>query len=75
MFCHFTGLQFPEKLDKVDGAFKLLNDPLMYRLITSMGLALITDEDIELIINGKFNMEYSAEDIKLFLKYFFNVSE
>ncbi len=75
MFCHFTGFSFPEKLDSIDGAFKLLNDPLMYRLITSMALCLITDEDIELIINGKFNMEYSAEDVKLFLKYFFNVQD
>jgi len=40
-----------------------------------MALALITDEDIELIVNGKYNMEYSSDDVKMFLKYFFNVSE
>jgi len=40
-----------------------------------MALALITDEDIELIVNGKYNMEYSSDDVQMFLKYFFNVGE
>jgi len=75
MVCYLTNFSFPEKLNSPKKAFQLLNDPLMYRLITSMALGRITDEDIELIVNGKFNMEYEAEDIHLFLKYFFNVRE
>lgn len=74
-FVYFTNHSFPENVPSLDGAIKILNDPLMYRLITSMALALITDEDIELIVNGKYNMEYSSDDVKMFLKYFFNVSE
>jgi hypothetical protein len=61
-------------IEGVDGAFQVLNDPLMYRLITSMALAGITEEDIELIVNGKYNIHYSSDDIRQFLHYFFNVS-
>ncbi|MCK5613650.1 hypothetical protein KAR91_67920, partial [Candidatus Pacearchaeota archaeon] len=39
----------------------------------SLALAKITDEDIELIVNGKFNMSYSHVDIEQFLHYFFDV--
>tara|TARA_Y100001937_G_scaffold128785_1_gene207996 strand:+ start:1600 stop:2454 length:855 start_codon:yes stop_codon:yes gene_type:complete len=60
--------------DGIQGAFQVLNDPLMYRLITSMALAGITEEDIELIVNGKYNIHYSSDDIKEFLHYFFNVA-
>jgi len=74
-YVYLTNNQFPENTPSLDGAIKILNDPLMYRLITSMALALITEEDIELIVNGKYNMEYSSDDVKMFLKYFFNVAE
>ena len=57
----------------IDGAFKLLNDRQMYRLMTSLALANVTPEDIELIINGKYDIEYSSEDVDAFLFYFFNV--
>lgn len=75
MFAHLTGFSLPENKPSVEGAFQLLNDPMMYRLITSMAIALINDEDIELIVNGKFNMEYTASDVKMFLKYFFNLED
>jgi hypothetical protein len=75
MFCHLTNFSFPENLPSPRRAFQLIDDPLMYRLVTSLALAKITDEDIELIVNGKFNMEYEVEDVKMFLKYFFKVDE
>ncbi|MAH42804.1 hypothetical protein CL614_03705 [archaeon] len=59
----------------IEGALKILNDPLMKRLVTSLAVASITTEDIELIVNGKYNIEYSHENIKLFLKYFFDVEQ
>ena len=59
----------------IEGAFKILNDPLMKRLVTSLAIAGITTEDIELIVNGKYNIEYSHENIALFLKYFFDVEQ
>ena len=58
----------------IEGAFKILNDPLMKRLVTSLAMAGITSEDIELIVNGKYNIEYAHEHIVLFLKYFFDVA-
>lgn len=75
MFCHLTNFSFPERLPTVHRAFQLIDDPLMYRLVTSMALAKMNDEDIDLIVNGKFNMEYEASDIKMFLKYFFKVDD
>jgi hypothetical protein len=59
----------------IEGAFKILNDPLMKRLVTSLAIANITTEDIELVVNGKYNIEYSHEHIRLFLKYFFDVQQ
>lgn len=59
----------------IAGAFNVLNDPLMYRLITALAIAKITEEDIEMVVNGKFNMSYSVEDIEQFLHYFFSVTD
>ena len=75
MYGHLFDMEGTTGTAGITGAFNVLNDPLMYRLITSMALAGITEEDIELIVNGKYNIHYSSEDIKEFLHYFFNVSE
>jgi|APSaa5957512622_1039677.scaffolds.fasta_scaffold00296_37 hypothetical protein len=60
-------------IDGIEGAFKILDDPLMFRLVSSLCIVGITQEDIELMVNGKFNLEYSYEDIDEFTQYFFNV--
>lgn len=73
MVAHIRKLEMPNGTIGIEGAFRLLEDPLMYRLITSLALAKITDEDIELIVNGKFNINYTSEDITEFLHYFFNL--
>lgn len=73
MVTYLRKLEMPNGADGIEGAFRILEDPLMYRLITSLALAKITDEDIELIVNGKFNINYSSGDIQEFLHYFFNV--
>ena len=75
MFGHLFNTEVPTGTEGIKGAFEVLNDPLMYRLITSMALSGITKEDIELIVNGKYNIHYTSEDIEEFLKYFFNVSD
>ena len=75
MYGHLFNMEVPPGTHGITGAFEVLNDPLMYRLITSMALAGITKEDIELIVNGKYNIHYSSEDIEEFLKYFFNVEK
>jgi len=73
MVSYLRKLDMPNGTIGIEGAFRLLEDPLMYRLITSLALAKITDEDIELIVNGKYNISYTSEDITEFLHYFFNV--
>jgi len=73
MVAYLRKLEMPNGTIGIEGAFRLLEDPLMYRLITSLALAKITDEDIELIVNGKYNINYTSEDITEFLHYFFNV--
>ena len=70
MFNHQVG-----DVEGVSGSFKLLNDRLMYRLMTSLALANVNSEDIELIINGKYDIEYTSEEVDNFLFYFFNVTE
>lgn len=75
MVSYLTKLDMPNGTSGIEGAFRILEDPLMYRLITSLALAKITDEDIELIVNGKYNISYTHEDIKEFLHYFFNVKD
>ena len=75
MFGYEFNTEVPTGTAGIQGAFEVINDPLMHRLITSMALAGITKEDIELIVNGKYNIHYSSEDIEEFLKYFFNVDK
>ncbi len=57
----------------IEGALRVLNDRAMYRTITSLAMAGVTEEDIELIVNGKYDIEYSSEDLDSFLHYFFDV--
>jgi len=65
-----------KKMDPgIKGAFKILEDPLMRRAIQSLAFAKVTNEDIELIVNGKFDIGYATEDFEAFLKYFFDVHD
>ena len=75
MYGFLYNKEVPSGTSGIEGSFSLLNDPLMYRLITSLALAGITEEDIELIVNGKYNIHYTSDDIKEFLNYFFKVDE
>jgi hypothetical protein len=59
----------------IEGCLNILQDPLMKRLISSLAISNITAEDIELVVNGKYNVEYSHSNIEMFLKYFFDVSD
>lgn len=72
-YIFITGKRIRRKHHPIDGAVRLLTDPLMFRLVSSVALAGMSEVEIELISNGKYNMEYGPEDIKHFLHYFFNV--
>ena len=73
MFGYVFDARFPEGTEGIDGAFKIQNDPHMYKLITSLCFAKITPEDIDLVANSKTNSDYAPEDIKEFIYYFFNM--
>lgn len=74
MYGYVFDISFPEGYDGIKGSFKIQNDPQMHKLVTSLCMAKITPEDIDLIANGK-SSEYSSEDITQFVHYFFNVSD
>jgi hypothetical protein len=73
MFGHRFNTQVAANTLGIEGALRVLNDRAMYRTITSLAMANVTEEDIELIINGKYDIEYSSEDLDKFLHYFFRV--
>ena len=73
MFGYRFMIQVAESTDGIDGAFKVLNDRSMYRVITSLAMSGVVPEDIELIVNGKYDIEYSSNDLDQFLHYFFNL--
>lgn len=62
-------------VEHIAETFEVLNDPLMYRTITSLALCGVDPEDIELVINAKYDLEYSSDDLDSFLHYFFNLEE
>lgn len=61
-------------LKHISGAIDLVNDQDMFNKISSLALSNISDEEIELIVHGKYNIHYDETQIKAFLFYFFNVS-
>lgn len=74
MVAYFLQLEIPSGTAGIQGAFEIANDTHMYQLISSMAIAKVNQEDIELIINGRYNIHYTMEDITEFLHYFFNVN-
>ena len=59
----------------IKGAFRVIDDPLMRKAIQSLAFGKVTNEDIELIVNGKFDIGYASEDFEAFLKYFFDIHD
>lgn len=72
--CYQLNLELENGTHGIQGALEIINDPDMYKVITALALAKINDEDIELIVNGKYNIHYDMDDIKEFLRYFFDVA-
>ena len=69
LFGYIFKQQINNEIGSLEGALNLMNDRLMYRLMTSLALAGVQPEDIELIINGKYDVEYSSENVDQFLFY------
>jgi hypothetical protein len=58
----------------IEGAFRILDDPHMRRLITALSLCDIQDTDIDLIVNARYNYNYAPEDAQMFVKNFADFS-
>jgi len=61
-------------LKYITGSFDLAQDPDMFQKMTSLALANVTKEDIELLIHSKYNIHFNELEINAFLKYFFNTT-
>ena len=55
-----------------EGAFKMLEDPKMVRFIHTLAVAGVNKDDIELILNAKYNISYETPDFDIFMHYFAN---
>ena len=75
MVAYQMKLTTSEGIAGIPGAFEILKDKNMYQTMSALALATVTEEDIELIINAKYNIHYGPDDIKEFLHYFFNVED
>lgn len=73
MFGYLYEKPIRRSVEGIEGALQILEDEQIYRLITSMLLAGVDIEDIELLIQGKIDINYTLEDIKEFANYFFNL--
>ena len=62
-------------LQHVSGAFELLYDPEMFAKMSALAFANVNEQDIELIVHGKYNIHYDESQIKAFLHYFFSVQD
>lgn len=58
----------------VEGAFRILEDNHMRRIITALSLANMQNEDIDLIINARYNHNYDPEEVRLFVQFFCDFS-
>ncbi len=73
LVCYELNLKSSTGIAGIPGALEMIKDINMYDTITSLAIAKIDDLDIELIVSGKFNIHYTADDIREFLHYFFNI--
>jgi hypothetical protein len=59
----------------IKGAFALLENMQLRTLLYAMALVGVSAEDMELVINGKFDINASSDDVDAFLFYFFNLND
>jgi len=75
MFGYLFNYQVFEDISPLPKAFKVIDDRQLYRILTSLELAGVSHDDLELIINSKFDIEYSSQELDYFLYYFFNIAD
>lgn len=75
MFGYKFNYQVSVNTEPVENAFEILNNTLMYRAISSLSLCNVPLSDIELVINAKYDLEYSSNDLDTFIHYFFQTED
>lgn len=55
-----------------EGAYRMMEDPRMMKYMNLLAFAGASQEDIEIILNSKYNISYETEDFTMFLRYFAN---
>jgi hypothetical protein len=73
MFGYLYDHQIRRDIIGAEGALRLLDDQRMFLVTTSLALCGVDDMDIELFVNGKFDLDYTGPDIKEFLNMFFDI--
>lgn len=65
----------PVSVQGCRGAFKILEDPKIVRYIHALRLNGVPVEDIELVINAKYNISFESADFEVFIKFFANYQD
>lgn len=55
-----------------EGAFRMLEDPRMVKFMQLLSFSGMPLEDIELVLNSKYNISYESDDFAIFYKFFSN---
>ena len=58
-----------------EGSFSMLEDPTIRKAVTALSLASINPLDIELLVNGRYHINWESQDFQMFLKYFANFDD
>ena len=75
MWAYYFKKPTEENTEPIEGAFALLDNVQVRTLLYAMSLAGVNPEDMELIINEKFDINASSDAVDAFLFYFFNVTD
>lgn len=65
----------PMSIQGCKGAFKILEDPKIVRIIHALRLNGVPSEDVELVINAKYNIAFDSPDFDVFIKFFANYDD
>lgn len=72
LFFHRFKIHSPKSLSGCPGAMKILEDPRLVRYILVLCMAGIPRDDLELILNARYDISYDSPDFDVYLKFFAN---
>ena len=58
-----------------EGAYRMLQDPRMSKFMSLLSFGGVTQEDLEIILNARYNISFESEDYTMYLRYFSNYSD